>query len=361
MTPPPLPPKKRRFLLRNLNLPARITLACFLLSVGIGYVSAMVQLHMQHSGPGNVLPSNTDVIRHFHGADGNPKSRLERVVEADPSLPFNGAGSMAPAFTTRSGDWKSSIRDFAKEKNIDQPKAEVELRAQREGERQIMLAWIRSENLADAFKEDKISLPTDWGNKPLTEAYREGDTYKIKSLFIDRCTRCHAKEGDDEDASSYPLETMEQIQKYTTVDTGGGRVSLTKLAQSTHAHLLSFSVLFMLTGLLFALTNYPAVLRFILAPLVLVAQVTEIACWWLARIDGSTGVLFAQAIPILGAMVGGGLALQIVLTVIHLFGWFGRVVLIAIFAAGGFGAYVAKDKVIDPFLKAKNAEVMAKQ
>lgn len=355
--PPPLPQKRRRLLLRNLNLPARITLACFLLSVGIGYVSAMVQLHLQHAGPGNVIPSTDDVIRQFHGAPGDPKSKFERLLEADASLPFNGTGTMVPAFTTRSGDWKSTIRDVAKEKKIEPAKAEEQLKGEREGERQIMLAWIRAGCPADAFAADKFPLPTDWGNKPLSEAYREGDTFKIKSLFTDRCARCHAKEGDDQEAATYPMETIEQIQKYAKVETGGGRVSLTKLAQSTHAHLLSFSVLFMLTGLLFAFTNYPTPLRFVVAPLALVAQVLEIACWWLARIDGPTGVMFAQAIPILGAMVGGGLGLQILLTIFHLFGWFGRLVLVAIFALGGVGAYMAKEQAVMPFLKAKNAEV----
>lgn len=357
MTPPPLPPKKRRLLLRNLGLPARITLACFLLSVGIGYVSAMVQLHMQHAGPGNVIPTSDDVIRQFHGTTDVPKSKIEKLLEADASLPFNGTGSMAPAFTTRSGDWKSTIRDYAKEKNVDQAKAEADLRAQRDGERAVMLLWIRSDSLSDAFKADKFPLPSDWGNKPLSDAYREGDDIKIKTMFTDRCTRCHAKDGDDQEASSYPMETIAQVQTYAKPEAGGGRVSLTKLAQSTHAHLLSFSVLFMLTGLLFAFTNYPGVMRLVIAPSVLIAQVLEISCWWLARLDGSTGVMFAQAIPLLGAAVGGGLGLQIVLTLFHLFGWFGRFILMLIFAAGGFGAYLAKEKVVDPFLKAKAAEV----
>ena len=80
-------------------------------------------------------------------------------------------------------------------------------------------------------------------------------------------------------------------------------MSLEKLAQSSHVHLLGFAVLFGFTGLLFALTSYPAPLRFVLAPLVLLAQVADIACWWLARIDGSQGEMFARIIPITGSLV----------------------------------------------------------
>jgi hypothetical protein len=353
---PNQPVKNRRFVLRNLPFSARLTLATFLLAVGIGYVSAMVQLHMQHASPGNLLPSNDDVIRQFHGRGGEAKSKIEQLLEADESLPFNGTGSMAKAFTSKSDLWTSTIRDRATEKKTDRGSAEAELRAEREGERKLVIAWVRAGCPKDAFESNKFPLPADWGQTLLTPNYRDGDAVKIKTLFTDRCTRCHSKDGDDPEAMTYPMESYEQIQQYAKVDSGGGRVGLTKLAQTTHAHLLSFAVLFAFTGLLFALTNYPAPLRIVLSPLVLAAQVIEIACWWLARLDGPTGEMFARAIPILGMVVGGGLGAQIVLTLFHLFGAFGRVVLVLVFAVGGYGAYVAKEKVIDPFLDAKAEE-----
>lgn len=347
----------RRLLLRDLPFSARLTLAAFLIAVGIGYVSALVQLHLQHSSPQNMLPSNDDVIRHFHGASGEAKSPLQRLLEASESMPFNGSGSMAAAHTTRSDGWKRAIKDFAKEKSLDEAKAEAELRKERDGERLATLAWVKAGCPAAEFEADKFLLPVDWGQQPMTASYREGDSVKIKSLFSDRCVRCHAKEGDDAQAASYPLETMEHIQKYAKIDTGGGRVSLDKLAQTTHAHLLSFAVLFTFTGLLFALTNYPALIRVVLSPVVLVAQVLEIGCWWLARLDGSTGEAFARTIPILGAIVGAGLGLQIVLTLLHLFGALGRLVLVALFVAAGYVGYVAKEKVVVPFISDRTAEV----
>src|SRR5262245_40016052 len=37
-----------RFVLRNLTLAPRLVIAIFLVSVGVGYFSALVQLHFQH-------------------------------------------------------------------------------------------------------------------------------------------------------------------------------------------------------------------------------------------------------------------------------------------------------------------------
>lgn len=339
-----------RFVLRELPFSARLTLAVFLLAVGLGYGSAMVQLHLQLAGPGEILPSTAKVVRHFHGGDGPKESPLVTLITAQESLPFNGTGSMAAAFTKRSEGWARTIKDLAKANNVGEPAAEAELRVERAGERKALLAWVAAGLPRGDFDADHFTLPDNWNNHPLTPAYQDGAAVKIQSLFKDRCTRCHAKNGDDAKAANYPLETFEQIQRYAQPAEEATRVSLDKLAQSTHAHLLSFAVLFTFTGLLFALTNYPAPLKLVLAPLVLVAQVADIACWWLARIDGPMGEQFARAIPITGMIVGGGLGLQIVLTLLHLFGTVGRIVLLLIFSLGAYGGWIAKEKVITPFL-----------
>lgn len=329
-----------RFTLRQLPFSARLTLACFLMSVGIGYASAMVQLHLQHAGPGEVLPSPEAVVRHFHGSPVKT-SHLLQLIEADEARPFNGTGSMSAAFTRRSDGWTKAIRE----------RPEAEVRKEREAERQAVLAWIRGGLDAAAYQNDAFPIPAEAA--AITSEFRADQSVRIKSLFTARCTRCHATDGDDEAATKYPLETLAQIQKYATPEVGGGRVSLEKLTQSTHAHLLSFSMLFMLTGVLFALTDYPGLFRVVLSPIVLVAQVADIACWWLARIDGPPGEQFARMIPFTGMVVGGGLALQIVLTLFHLFGGVGKLMILMLFAAAGYGGMVAKDKVVEPFLKAK--------
>ena len=101
-------------------------------------------------------------------------------------------------------------------------------------------------------------------------------------------------DGDDSQAAKFPLDKFEQIQEYAKVEANAGAMSLPALTQSTHAHLLTFAVLWAVTGLVIAFSSYPGWIRNWLAPIVLAAQVADVACWWLARLDGSLGVHFAQ-------------------------------------------------------------------
>jgi len=340
-----LPP---RFTLRELPFSARLTLALFLVSVGLGYGAALVQIHFQHASPGEFMPSAHDVVVKFHG-DPDPLKRvstLQRLLEAGEGPSFNGSGTMAPAFTTRSSGWKSALRQ----------KPEADLRRERDGEREAVLIWLKEGLSQAAYDADRLPLPTSWGDKPVTTDFKTDDgAVKIKSLLTERCVRCHQKDGDDQNAANFPLDNYAAIAKYARVEPAPGAMSLVKLAQSTHAHLLSFAMLYTLTGLLFALTNYPAWLRVTLGPLVLAAQLADIACWWLARIDGVVGEQFAMAILWTGAIVGAGLAAQIVLTLFHLFDKAGRCVLLVLFLLGGAGLGVLKQHVIDPHLEAQKA------
>jgi hypothetical protein len=115
-------------------------------------------------------------------------------------------------------------------------------------------------------------------------------------------------------------------------------------------------MLFALTGLAFAYTTYPRPLRLIVAPLVLVAQVVDIACWWLARVPGP-GPYFASAILFTGGVVGVGLGVQIVATLFDLFGKKGRVVLVLLFLAVGAGFGVLYTQAIGPALEAEKSAV----
>jgi hypothetical protein len=78
------------------------------------------------------------------------------------------------------------------------------------------------------------------------------------------------------------------------------------LALTTHVHLLGFSVLFAMTGFLFSLTEFPWAMRLFFVPFTLAAQLVEIACWWLAKVD----VVYAKMIFYLGPLVGLGLVVQ---------------------------------------------------
>jgi hypothetical protein len=89
---------------------------------------------------------------------------------------------------------------------------------------------------------------------------------------------------------------------------------------------------------------------------VLLAQMIDVACWWLARLDG-IGPYFALTIMVTGAIVGVGLLLQILLTLFDLFGSAGKIVLIMLATGAVFGAFVLKYAVVDPQLATERAEI----
>jgi mono/diheme cytochrome c family protein len=337
--------------LSNLPFAARLTLACFLLSVGVGYCSALVQLHFQHAAPGDMLPQTKDVVRTFHGPREAevPRSKLELLITAEESLPWNGSGQMTAAFTTRSEGWKGEVRK----------RGEDTVRAERLGERDALVAWIHAGAPETAYNDDAFVLRGDLAGKPITAEYAEknndGLVVRIKSILEARCVRCHMPEGDDANAGNFRLDSYAALSKYLEVEEVGPAMSLEKLAQTTHVHLLAFSMLYMLTGLLLALTRYPAFLKIPLAVTPLLVQVFDIACWWLARLPGDVGVRFAEAIPITGGIVALGLVTQITLTLFDLFGRWGKLMLVLLFVVAGFSASVVYNKVIQPHIASEAA------
>src|SRR4051794_14920895 len=90
----------QRITLRDLPLAARLTLSVFLISVGIGYTSALVQLHFAQAKPGELLPDTEDAAHNFHGMPG--VGTLERLIRTPENRPFNASGSMRAAFFKKS-------------------------------------------------------------------------------------------------------------------------------------------------------------------------------------------------------------------------------------------------------------------
>ena len=370
---PPLAPYS--ITLRELPFAARLTLALFLLSVGIGYVSALVQLHFQHASPGELLPSGDDAIRVFHGHVGAKlKSKIEQLLpEVYQDKKFNGQGQMTAAFYGPARDLSKAIKDRAKQlakethmrsdDDAIQQKAEEEVRKQRDTERRIVLAWIQGGASEQEYNEDLFPLPAELAKQPVTEKYlsqgeegkiAEPRTAKIQSIMQDRCIRCHAPDGSDPKAADFPLTSFKQLKPYVTVQTSNG-MSMTKLAQTTHVHLLGFSMLYGLTGLILAFSSYPRWLRLLLCPLPLFAQVVDISFWWLARLPEPYGPQFAQAIIVSGAIVAVGLLLHIVLSLFNLFRWQGWVILLVLFGATGYAGQVIKTRYIDPLVAGEKA------
>jgi hypothetical protein len=172
-----------------------------------------------------------------------------------------------------------------------------------------------------------------------------------------RCVTCHTPDLEKSsmgEATKFPLDTFDRLKPYVQAPAAGG-MSLNKLAQTTHVHLLGFSMLYGLTGLIFAFTSYPGWLKILLAPLPLAAQVADISCWWLARADSR----FAEVIAVTGGVVAVGLLLHIVLSVFNMYGRHGKKVVAVLLLLGALTGAAVKTQVIDPFLEHEKANAAA--
>ena len=74
----------------------RLVLSLFLIAVGLGYFSALVQLHFQNASAGEPLPTTDDVVEIFSGVENwsgkkppapKPVSKLEKLIMAPETLP----------------------------------------------------------------------------------------------------------------------------------------------------------------------------------------------------------------------------------------------------------------------------------
>src|SRR5262249_42390616 len=253
--------------LKNLPLAVRLVLAVFLISVGFGYLSALVQLHFQIASPGKLLPEADDAVAAYHGV--TALSQLERLIAADEAKPFNGSGSMRPAFTRRSAGWTKAIHARADEDHVPLSVAEERVRAERDGERLALIHWIRAGAPEQPYKDDAFPLPQELANHPITAKFIETGPdgtkrLRIQNLIEQRCVRCHSADAGGAPAE-FPLDQYQAIKPYTEAESGGG-MSLPKLAQTTHAHPLAFSMLYGLTGLIFACQHYPRLFRLAVPP-----------------------------------------------------------------------------------------------
>lgn len=347
--------------LRDLPLPVKVVVSVFLMAVGAGYTSAMVQLHMKDSRSGKPMPTVEDVVRKYTGKkryDPNappPVSKFVQLVGAPRSAPWGANSSMVPAFFEKdNGEW-----DEAAANATELPR----LTAEREGERAAAEAWGRAD--ADARKsayEKNAFAPKD-APAAVTLKFKNPDgTVKIKDVIDARCARCHKKGGS---YSSAPLSSYAEIEKYlkapeakkpkegsTWVD-AETPISIESLTQSTHAHLLSFAVLFSLTGLAFACTTYPTGMRCVLGPWVVLAVFADVSLWWLARLSPEWGPYFAMGIMLTGALAGAGLFAQITLSLFAMYGPKGKVGIGGLYVLGAAVIGLVWVNQIDPALKEK--------
>jgi len=346
--------------LRTLPLAAKLVIAVFLLSVGLGFCSAMVQLHFKETPlDGTVLPGPDNVQQKYCGYrefDGKfPTSKLESIIAGDPNGAFNKA-NMAPAFFSKStGYEKDKTKSGA---------AKVD--AAREGERQAVLAWIKldAEARKKAYDDDDFVLPEALKATSITDDFAEGGKAKIKSILDERCARCHDGQQQKPALNEWSgIEPLLEVPVPQVFDFAGKQwvkndkqTSMDGLAQSTHAHLFGFSVLYALTGLILAFSSYPSWVKAFLCPLALAGQVLDIGCWWLARLEPPYGPAFAVLTLATGGIAALALACHIFLSLFDLFATKGKVVLVLLIAAVlGGGGSILWTKGIQPGLDAEKA------
>jgi hypothetical protein len=289
-----------RLRLRDLPGEIRFVLGVFLVLTAFGYLAALVQVHYQSAGSGELLPGLDRVRERYAGSVEPAHSKIERLLEADQG-PFNAHGTMRPAFTTQSRDWEKLTSSLGSDER-------AKLGAEREGERLALIHWVRSGGDRAAYDRDDYFIGHELAGQPITPDLLAGtDRVKVRTLIQRRCAECHSESGRMERPRRFPLDNYERLKPYIATKTAT-RMALPALAQTTHVHLLELSLLFALTGTLFCLTSIPRSLRFAIGPLPLGAVAIDIACWWLARWDSS----FAWGILIGGTVAGIGLAVHIV-------------------------------------------------
>ncbi len=341
------------YTLRDLPLPVKVVASVFLLAVGAGYTSAMLQLHIQDSKSGKPMPTVDDVVLKFTGkkkVDPNappprPVSRLEALVTAE-TVAITGA-SMTAAFTTED----RAQGDLKHPRAVKSRGAET-VKAERKSEQAVFALWISTpdEQRKAAYAADKFVPPAGKMPTVFTPELKDGDAIKIKKLINERCVTCHSKGGEKEDVRLDNYEGLKPFMTVTEAQAVNGwikveePISISKLTQSTHAHLLSFAMLFSLTGVIFAFSSWPAWMRVIIGPSVVIAVFADVSLWWLARLCDEWGPYFAMGVIGTGFIAGCGLCAQISLSLFNMYGWKGKGVIALLFVVGALagGAFVMK-------------------
>jgi hypothetical protein len=128
------------------------------------------------------------------------------------------------------------------------------------------------------------------------------DYSKVEPIFAKDCVSCHMAGAK----SIPPLTSFAAVQNVTGADTG---TSLTALAEVSHIHLFGISIIFLLTGAIFALSETPAWFRVCLVVVPYLSIVMDIGSWWFTKyVDPA---FFAYVVVVGGAFMGLALAAQI--------------------------------------------------
>jgi hypothetical protein len=126
---------------------------------------------------------------------------------------------------------------------------------------------------------------------------------QVEPIFATNCISCHMANT----TSIPPLTSYEAVQKVAQADTG---TSIEELARVSHIHLFGISIIFLLTGSIFALSETPIWVRLSLVVVPYLTILMDIGSWWFTKyLDPA----FAYVVIAGGACMGLVLAGQILI------------------------------------------------
>ena len=221
--------------LRRLPLAFRALFSCFLIVIGIGYLTALSLIFLvdikPNLGAGKSIVE--DISEQYHGLPSD--TRLETALKG-------------PMATMASHD-----------------------------ERKRILNWIHTGATKKRFAA-------------------------VAPIFKNNCMSCHNPQVN---RSLPSLDGYDEIKKLVKIDTGENIVSL---ARVSHIHLFGISLIFMVTGGIFALSETPVWLRVAVVAIPYLTIIVDIGSWWLTKYLSPT---FAYVVLVSGGGMGLALAVQI--------------------------------------------------
>jgi hypothetical protein len=124
----------------------------------------------------------------------------------------------------------------------------------------------------------------------------------VAPIFKKECLLCHNPQNN---YSIPPLTSYEEVKKLVKTNTGE---NIIELARFSHIHRFGISLIFMITGSIFTLSETPVWVRVTLVVIPYLTIVMDIGSWWLTKyLDPA----FAYVVLIGGAGMGIALAAQI--------------------------------------------------
>ncbi len=123
----------------------------------------------------------------------------------------------------------------------------------------------------------------------------------VKPIFGKLCIACHNPKSG---LPIPPLTTYEEVIKVAQVDTGE---SIAQLARVSHVHLFGISIIFLLTGAIFSMSEMSSLWRATIITLPFLTIWADIGAWWITKY----APVFAWVVITGGALMGLALGVQI--------------------------------------------------